>query len=138
MNRYLDVVLKATGSRRANQVMLYFFDTENVEFIKKVIEETTKKQLNYAIDFDTNAVFEIMVEVYQQEILRHEVHDMLETISDMNTRAIKKGVIDANSAAAMQKYRKTLAGPRFCDMPICTKNLISRPNLTTEPKFYQE
>lgn len=113
---YLDTVLKSTGKQEPSQLILYFFDTSNLIFLKNKIESSVKHKID---DYD---VFGIMLDEYKKELLHNQVSDILKTVKKLNGIVIKSGILETNSSKIIQTYRDNIHKTRVCDLPICVTN----------------
>ena len=120
-NRYLDVILKKVNRREPTQVILYYFDRANVNFIKENIITTVKQEIGSTIAISESNTIDLMVEVYNKELIHNRIHDVEQTISKMNLNTIKNGIKLGHSQTAIEKYRQNVDKVRVCHYPMCTK-----------------
>lgn len=121
MRNYLDIVLKSTGKQRPSQIILYFFDINNLIFLKKAIEKHIFRDYSKNIDINEYTVFEIMLQIYNDELLHNEVIDLEKTIKKMNRKTIYTGLQNSKSSVLLEKYRNDISNVHVCDLPVCTK-----------------
>jgi hypothetical protein len=118
---YLDTILKKVNKREPTQLILYYFDRANVNFIKTNIVKLVKQRVGGNINISESSTIDLMVEVYTAEIVHNRVMDLKTTISKMNLKVINNGVNLGHTQTALEKYRQTNDNVRLCHYPRCTK-----------------
>jgi hypothetical protein len=118
--QYLEIVLKKLNLKSPTQLVLYYFDIANVEFIMKRIITRVEQDTSKVIKLKTSDIIDMMVERYELNVVRNQIHSLDRTISSLNSSVIEDAVKMAKSQINIEKYRSGMYEPKFCDYPRCS------------------
>jgi hypothetical protein len=113
---YLRYIMLKVGQEYPSQVMLYFFDSINIEYIVDYIGRR-----NNGTTFDRDSVESTMVEVYRDFRLKNNVSDVLSAVKKLNTDTVNRLDYKASLHNVMKRYRTQGSKPSICNYPVCTK-----------------
>jgi len=121
-NEFLKYVIVKTNSNGPTQLLLYYFDPLNIDFLLKYTRNKLNKDSK--INITSEYIIEQMIDIYTMELMTRNSKTPIEFVEDANKKLINKTTENVKSMETITEYRHSLYNPKVCDYPKCSNGLL--------------